>query len=165
MKFFKEIIDAFRMAPSNADRVGYLFGLLVRAVSALILGFFGAGVSWLAILLVRGLWITSDPWPVRILGLAFTGGFVSVAFFLFLLAWRALTNRSSRPDGGLLPPLMIQLSAILYGGLGVFGLVIGIHEGEYAIALGGLVPIVLAISVIRSSRFRDRVARSRQRFM
>jgi hypothetical protein len=141
--------------------VGGIFQFVIRVFSALILGFF-------SIILWYGVFgtifhVVEEPKDASLVVFAFLAVGIPIAYFLLLIAWRALTNSSSRTDGGLLPPFAIQVFAICYGGIALFGLVGNLYGGHYLRALGGLAFVAIAVGVVKSCRLREREAKLRQR--
>src|SRR5450631_1861714 len=63
----------------------------------------------------------------------------SLLYFLLLLAYRAFTGRGRKQDGGLLPPLALQIFGALFGALAVIAIGFGIYEDKPRMVVGGIV--------------------------
>ncbi len=163
MSLFNAIRNAVRLIPSVIERTGGMIQLVIRLFSAAYLGLLGCIALYIA--LAALLEIARDPLHADVVVLSFLTGCVPVAYVLLLLSWRALTNRSSRPDGGLLPPFAIRIFAILWGGIGLYGLVGNLLAGHVPRVLGGAVVVLGAVGVVASSRLRERLAKASQRLM
>lgn len=76
----------------------------------------------------------------------------SLAYFLLLLAYRALTGRGRKSDDALLPPAVIGGFLIAFGICGLAIMVYGIAQGNFAAIAGGVVYLIVALQSWRSRR-------------
>lgn len=72
-----------------------------------------------------------------------------LAYFLWLLSWRALTWKSSRSDGNLLPPIVIKIFIGAFGVIGGCIIVLAFYSEEYLKLLGGLGYMITATYAYR----------------
>ena len=77
---------------------------------------------------------------------------IYLTYFLWLLAFRALTWRSSREDGNLLPPKVMKIFFVMFGALGLGALVYSLYQGEHAISVGALFYLFTALAANRRVR-------------
>ncbi len=81
----------------------------------------------------------------------------SLMYFLLLMAFRAFTGRGRKRDGGLLPPLAIQVFAALFAALGASVSAIGLHEGELGVTFAGLLHFLAGVAVFRMAGLRRKL--------
>lgn len=63
---------------------------------------------------------------------------LGLACFLWLLSWRALTGKSTRIDGSLMPPFVMSILSNILGIIGGGVILHALYSGEYIRIIGGL---------------------------
>jgi len=131
--------------------------------AGLILSFFAFAPGWILFHLLLDL---VDPTQKADLSFANVLGFLGLlaictALFLFLalLAYRAFTGRGRKSDGGLLPPLALQIFAVLFGALALAVVTTGVYHDDFRAIRGGIIYVGAAITLYGIARWRKVKAR------
>jgi apolipoprotein N-acyltransferase len=129
--------------------------IVFRILAAGILGMFA-----FAPLYVGGavLWrIIQEPLGTPPEALVALGICAPLSYFLLLLSWRALSWHSARPDGGLLPPLVMQVFVVLFGAVVAFGVVGNfVHDNYVRTGLG--IFVLSGVVVVFRQQWRRHLA-------
>jgi hypothetical protein len=137
--------------------------IIGRCWAGAILCFFAFVPGWI---LFHGLAdIIHDPQPMLhaklkdlLIGLGILAFCSALMYFLLLLAYRALTGRGRKKDGGLLPPLAMQIFAALFALCGAAVSALGIERQDYPVVFAGLFEFLSGLGVFRLARIRRRMA-------
>jgi hypothetical protein len=81
----------------------------------------------------------------------------SLTYFLLLLAYRSITGRGRKKDGGLLPPFAMQIFAALFALCGAAVSALGIERQAYVAVFAGLFEFLIGVGVFRLSSVRRRM--------
>jgi hypothetical protein len=112
------------METSNKPNIVFrVFAGGILGMFAFVPLYIGGGVLW---------HIIQEPFGTPPEALVALGICVPLSYFLLVLTWRALSWRSSRPDGGLLPPLVMQAFVVLFGAIVAFGTIGNFVQDNYA---------------------------------
>lgn len=76
------------------------------------------------------------------------------AYFLWLLCWRALTWRSNRADGRLMPPVALTWFIAAFGVVGAMVVLVSLQTREYYNVVPGLLFLLMACVALASHRDR-----------
>src|ERR1700728_3611997 len=135
----------------------YAVPIIGRCWAGAIVCFFAFVPAWI---LFHGLAdIIGNPRPMLeanlkdlLLGLGILAFCVALIYFFLLLAYRAFTGRGRKRDGGLLPPLAMQVSAALFALCGAAVSAFGIERQEYPVVIAGLFEFFIGLGVFKLSR-------------
>lgn len=81
-------------------------------------------------------------------------------YFLLLIAFRAFTGRGRKQDGGLLPPIVIQIFAAVFAMIGAAVSALGLHERRIEVIFGGLAEFLAGAAAFRIAGLRRKTFRS-----
>lgn len=101
--------------------------------------------------------IFTDPRTLGWRWLLSVGICFGLLYFLLLLAYRALTGQGGRTDEGLLPPLALQVFAVLFAALSAALSVLGLlWNGQLEMIFCGLFGLIGAAFVFKLASLRRR---------
>lgn len=121
--------------------------LVVRLPLAALLGLFAFAPCYIASWTI--VQIAGAPLNTPVDALVALAVCIPLAFFLLLLAYRAITWRGRGSDGGLLPPFGMFAFAALFALVGAAGLVLTLWRSEFFRSLLALGYLAAAIPVAR----------------
>lgn len=123
-----------------------IFGAAILCFFAFVPLYITGGIVWN---------IVKDPKGTPLSAVVALAICLPLAYFLLMLAWRAFTGRSPRKDGGLLPPLVLQIFAVLFGAIAAAGIAANFSSNRYLAALGGLGFLGAAVTVFQIAKRRQ----------
>jgi hypothetical protein len=97
-----------------------------------------------------------DPHTIDVTWFIAVGVCSALLYFLLLLAYRAFTGRGRKQDSGLLPPLALQIFAVLFGAIGALVSGFAVYAARWPAVIGGLLEFLTAAAVFRVALFRKR---------
>jgi hypothetical protein len=130
---------------------------LVRWLGGGILCFFAFIPGW--ILFHAVLDAIADPKTIDWLWFLAVGVCSLLMYFLLLIAYRAITGRGRKQDGGLLPPLALQIFAAVFAVFGASVSAFGLQKGQLQVIFGGLLEFLAAGAVFRMATLRSKTNR------
>lgn len=145
-----------RIIEASSMRIAALLGVVHRILDAAMLCVLACVPIYIA---SEALWrIVKSPPGTPIAAIIAVAICVAVAYFLVVLAWRAVTGRSPRKDGGLLAPLVLQAFAVILAFIGIIAFVLNFTSGKYLQSLGAVVFLPAAATIFEVARRRRTMA-------
>ncbi|MGI9295394.1 MAG: hypothetical protein ACR2PS_15555 [Pseudomonadales bacterium] len=116
--------------------------LVIRLCFAGVLGFF----AFIPTYIVAGAApsLLASPFSFGMTEYVIVASCIPFAYFLWLLCWRALTWRSNRADGGLMPPVALKLFISAFGVVGAMIVLVSFRTEEYYKIVPGLFYVLIA---------------------
>ena len=125
-----------------------------RIFGGLILLFFAFAPAWILFDLVKTL--IFDPGDLDLVAAAAFLICAPLLYFFLLLAYRAITGRGRKQDGGLLPRWALKVFAVVFGAVAVAIAAFGLLQEEYGAFIGGLGYFGSALVLYKVVRIRER---------
>ena len=130
-----------------------LFALVVRLVACAAFCLFAFAPAWIGFgILVQ---VVAKPSELDLTAIIAMGICFTLLYFFLLLAYRALTGRGRKADGGLLPSWAMKFFVSLYGVMAVLIIAFAVYQGKLNGVLGGAFNLIVALSVYRLLKWRE----------
>lgn len=78
----------------------------------------------------------------------------ALCYFLLLLAYRAITGRGRKADGGLLPHAILQVFAVTFAAMCLFAIAYGAYRADWLAVIHGLLEFFAAVAVFKLAALR-----------